>query len=71
MRVVETKRIGRVSVVKAEVAVAVGVGEGKNALATESAVGVEQIGKTLILNLRLDGIFHWLLAGNDRQNQEK
>ena len=71
MRVVEAERIERVAVVEAEVAVAVGIGKGDDALAAEGAVGVEQVGEALVGNLRLDGILHRLLAGHRRQGQEK
>ena len=69
MCVTETERRQRVAVVKAEVAVAIGIGERNNALAAESAVGIHQIGKTLVGNLWLDGILHRLLAGAYRQKQ--
>ena len=63
MCVTETERRQRVAVVKAEVAVAIGIGERNNALAAESAVGIHQIGKTLVGNLWLDRVLHRLLAG--------
>ena len=69
MCVTETERRQRVAVVKAEVAVAIGIGERDDAFATESAVGVHQIGEALVCDLRLDGIFHRFLAGAYHQQE--
>ena len=62
MWVVEAKGISRVGIVEAKVTVAIGIREGDDTLAAESAVSIEQIGKTLVFNRRLNGVFHWLLT---------
>ena len=71
MGIVETERRHGIGFVKAKVAITISIGEKKDALATESAVGIEQISKTLILDPWLNGILHRLLAGDHRQNQKK
>ena len=67
----KTERRQRVIVVKAQVAVTIGIGERNDALAAEGAVGIEQIGETLIGNHRLNRIHHGFLARTHRQDEEK
>lgn len=62
MRVVGTKRINRVGIVKTQVAIAIGVAEREYAFATESAVGIEDIGEPVVGDMRLGRIFHLLTA---------
>lgn len=70
MWVIEAKRISRVSVVEAKVAVAVGVGKGNDALAAEGAVDIEEIGEARIGYLRLNRVFHRLLASHQGEKYD-
>ena len=67
----KTERRQGIGIVKAEVAIAVGIREGDDTLSAEGAIRVEQIGEPLVSNLRLDGILHGLLAREHRQSQKK
>ena len=71
MCVVEPERRKGVGIVEAQVAVAISVRERDDALTAERAVGIHQIGETLVCNLRLDGVFHGLLAATHHQSQKK
>lgn len=70
MWVIEAKRISCVSVVEAKVAVAVSVGKGNDALTAESAVGIEEIGEARIDYLRLNRVFHRLLASHQGEKYD-
>ena len=67
MCVVEPERRKGVGIVEAQVAVAVSVRERDDALTAERAIWIYQIGEARVCNLRLDGVFHGLLAGTYRQ----
>ena len=67
--IMEAKRRQGIAVVEAKVAVAIGIGKRDDAFATESAVGVHQIGEALVCNLRLYGVFHRFLAGAYHQQE--
>ena len=60
-----------VGIVETQIAITIGIGKRDDALATESAVSINQIGEALIFDVRLDWVFHGLLARQHRQNQKK
>ena len=70
MCIVETERRKGVGIIEAQVAVAVSVQKRDDALATESAVGIHQISEAFVGNLRLNGVFHGLLAGRYYHSQK-
>ena len=71
MCVVEAERRQSVGIVEAQVTVAVGLGNGDDALAAESAVGIHQIGEAFISDMGFNGILHGLLASAHRQGHEE
>lgn len=71
MWVVGAKWIVRISFIETQIAIAVGITERQDAFTTESAVGVEDIGETIVSDMRLDGIFHLLTARNRRQKHHQ
>ncbi len=67
----KAKRRQSIGFVEAQVAVAVSIGKRDDTLAAEGAVSIHQVGEPLILDVRLDGILHGLLARQHRHGQEK
>lgn len=71
MRIVGSKRIDRVGIVKPQVAVTVGIADAQDDFARQGAVGIHQVVQTLIGDLWLDGVFHLFLAGCQEKEGEE
>ena len=71
MWIVRPERIERVGIIKAQIAIAVGVADAEDDLTRKGAVSIYQIGDAFVGNPRFNGIFHLFLAGYQEHKWKK